>query len=225
MPGNEAERIEALKSYHVLDTAPEQAYDQLTALAGYIGDVPVALISLVDESRQWFKSKLGWTRPQTSRDAAFCAHAILKSKPLIICDTVKDRRFAANPLVVGEPHVRFYAGFPLVNSERLVLGTLCVIDHRPRRLSARQKRALQALAAQAMTLLEHRRVLSRLAQALEHVKTLQGLLSICSWCKRIRDGNGGWSQVDAYLREHVGANFSHGICPECLKEQFPEPAA
>ena len=220
IPSNESERLEALRSYHILDTAPERAYDELVILAAYICNAPVALFSLVDESRQWFKSKLGWTRPETSRDAAFCAHAILIPEPLIINDAAKDQRFADNPLVVGEPYVRFYAGIPLVNTERRALGTLCVIDNRPRRLPARQKQALQALAFQAITLLEHRRILSRMTQALEHVKALQGLLRICSWCKRIHNDDGDWSQLDAYLHEHTGVNFTHGVCPECLKKQL-----
>jgi GAF domain-containing protein len=224
-PDNEAERLEALRNYHVLDTAPEQTYDDLTTLAAHICGVPIALISLVDESRQWFKSKTGLQQPQeTSREVAFCAHAILQREPLIVRDATKDKRFADSALVTGEPYIRFYTGFPLMNAEGLALGTLCVIDHRPRTLTAAQQNALQALSRQAMALLELRRVSARLAEALEHVKTLQGLLPICAWCKRIRDDRGYWSQVEAYLHDNTGADFTHGICPECLEKALPEPS-
>jgi hypothetical protein len=176
------------------------------------------MISLVDEVRQWFKSRLGVEQQQTPREVAFCAHAILQDKPFIVRDATKDRRFAGSALVTGEPHIRFYAGIPLMNPEGLALGTLCVIDHQPRRLSAAQQKALQALSRQVMALLELRRVSARLANALEQVKTLQELLPICAWCKRIRDDKGYWDQVEAYFHKHTGADFTHGICPQCLEK-------
>ena len=219
IPKNEAQRLEALREYHILDTAAEQAYDDITALAAYLCDVPIAMISLVDESRQWFKSKLGLNQQETPRDVAFCAHAILQTEPLIVKDALKDTRFADSALVTREPHIRFYAGFPLATPEGLALGTLCAIDRRPRQLSASQKTAMQALSRQVMALLELRRVSARMAEALESVKTLHGLLPICAWCKRIRDDQGYWSQVEAYFREHAGADFTHGICPDCLEAQ------
>jgi hypothetical protein len=215
-PTNEAERLAALKEYHILDTGTEQSYDDITTLAAHICEVPVAMISLVDEDRQWFKSKVGLEQQQTSRDVAFCAHAILQNEPFVVRDATKDRRFADNALVTGEPHVRFYAGIPLINPEGLALGTLCVVDHQPRRLSAKQQEALQALSRQVMALLELRRVSARLADALEHVKILEELLPICAWCKRIRDDKGYWDQVEAYIHKYTGADFTHGICPECL---------
>jgi GAF domain-containing protein len=221
IPDNEAQRLEALRDYHILDTAAEEAYDDITALAAYLCHVPIAMISLVDESRQWFKSKLGLNQQETPRDVAFCAHAILQTEPLIVRDAIKDARFADSALVTREPHIRFYAGFPLSSPEGFALGTLCAIDRRPRQLSASQKTAMQALSRQVMTLLELRRVSARMADALEKVKTLHGLLPICAWCKRIRDDQGYWSQVEAYIREHTGADFTHGICPECLEKQRP----
>jgi hypothetical protein len=218
MPTNEAERLAALKEYHILDTGAEQSYDDITTLAAHICEVPMAMISLVDEDRQWFKSRIGVEQQQTPREVAFCAHAILQDKPFIIRDATKDKRFAGNSLVTGESHVRFYAGIPLVNPEGLALGTLCVVDHQPRRLSAAQQKALQALSRQVMALLELRRVSACLANALEQVKTLQELLPICAWCKRIRDDEGYWNQVEAYFHKHTGADFTHGICPQCLEK-------
>jgi len=221
IPDNEAQRLAALREYHILDTAAEQAYDDITALAAYLCGVPIAMISLVDESRQWFKSKLGLNQQETPRDVAFCAHAILQTEPLIVRDALKDARSADSALVTREPHIRFYAGFPLATPEGFALGTLCAIDRRPRQLSASQKTAMQALSRQVMALLELRRVSGHMAEALEKVKTLHGLLPICAWCKRIRDDQGYWSQVEAYLREHTGADFTHGICPDCLEKQRP----
>ena len=218
LPTNEAERLAALKEYHILDTGTEQSYDDITALAAHICEVPIAMISLVDEARQWFKSRLGVERQQTPREVAFCAHAILQDKPFIVRDATKDRRFAGSALVTGEPHIRFYAGIPLINPEGLALGTLCVVDHQPRRLSIAQHKALQALSRQVMALLESRRVSAHLANALEQVKTLRELLPICAWCKRIRDDEGYWNQVEAYFHKHTGTDFTHGICPQCLEK-------
>jgi GAF domain-containing protein len=222
LPTNEAERLAALKEYHILDTGTEQSYDDITILASHICNVPIAMISLVDEARQWFKSKVGLDQQQTSRDVAFCAHAILQNEPLIVRDATKDRRFADSALVTGEPHIRFYAGFPLITAEGLALGTLCVVDPQPRQLSAGQLKTMQALSRQVMALLELRRVSARLAEALDQVKTLQGLLPICAWCKRIRDDKGYWDQIEAYFHKYAGADFTHGICPQCLEKAHAE---
>lgn len=218
LPTNEAERLAALKEYHILDTGTEQSYEDITILAAHICEVPTAMISLVDEARQWFKSRVGLEQQQTSRDVAFCAHAILQNEPLIVRDATTDQRFADSALVTGELHIRFYAGFPLINPEGLALGTLCVVDRQPRQLSAEQLKTMQALSRQVMTLLELRRVSARLADALDQVKTLQGLLPICAWCKRIRDDKGYWDQIEAYFHKHTGADFTHSICPQCLEK-------
>jgi GAF domain-containing protein len=222
IPDNEAQRLAALQEYHILDTAAEQTYDDITALAAYVCHTPIAMISLVDESRQWFKSRLGLSEQETPRDVAFCAHAILQTEPLIVRDALKDARFADSALVTRDPHIRFYAGFPLTSPEGFALGTLCAIDRRPRQLSPEQKRAMHALARQVMALLELRRVSARMAEALEKIRTLHGLLPICAWCKRIRDDKGYWSRVEAYLHEHTGAEFTHSICPDCLEKQRPK---
>jgi GAF domain-containing protein len=219
LPDNEAQRLAALREYHILDTDAERAYDDITVLAAYVCQVPVAMISLVDESRQWFKSRVGINQEETPRDVAFCAHAILQSEPLVVRDALKDSRFADSALVTHAPRIRFYAGFPLSSPDGFALGTLCAIDRRPRQLSPEQMKAMQALARQVMALLELRRVSTHMAEALEHVKTLHGLLPICAWCKRIRDDRGYWNQVEAYVHEHTGVDFTHGICPDCLKKQ------
>jgi GAF domain-containing protein len=222
IPDNEAQRLAALREYRILDTAAEQAYDDITVLAAQLCDTPIAMISLVDESRQWFKSKLGLNQRETPRDVAFCAHAILQSEPLIVRDAFKDARFADSALVTRAPHIRFYAGFPLASPDGFALGTLCAIDRKPRQLSPKQKKAMQALSRQVMALLELRRISARMADALEKLKTLHGLLPICAWCKRIRDDHGYWQQVEAYVHEHTGADFTHGICPECLEKNRPK---
>jgi GAF domain-containing protein len=230
IPANEAERLAVLKEYCILDTDREKSYDDLTALAAQICQVPTTMISLVDKNRQWFKSRLGVARRQTPRDVAFCARAILQPKPFIVRDARKDRRFARNPLVTGKPYIRFYAGFPLANPEGLILGTICVVDQIPRQLTVRQKKAMQTLARQVVSLLELRRISTRLAEALDRVQTLQGLLPICAWCKRIRDDAGYWAKVEAYFHERTGVDFTHGICPECMEklrseERRKKPAA
>jgi GAF domain-containing protein len=222
LPANEEKRLAALREYHILDTAAEQTYDDLTALAAYLCEVPIAMISLVDESRQWFKSKVGLNQQETPRDVAFCAHAILQSEPLIVRDALNDARFADSALVTRAPHIRFYAGFPLSTPEGFALGTLCAIDRKPRQITPKQKTAMQALARQVMALLELRRVSARMAGALANVKTLHGLLPICAWCKRIRNDQGYWGQLEAYIREHTEADFTHGICPECFEKNRPK---
>jgi len=212
----EAQRLAALSEYRVLDTAPEQAYDDLTELAASVCHVPIALISLVDQSRQWFKSRIGLDRHETPRDIALCAHAILQTEPLVVNDALNDERFANNELVIGAPNIGFYAGFPLINAEGFALGTLCAIDRGPHQLDPKQTRAMQALARQVMALLELRRVSAHLAEALKHVKTLHGLLPLCAWCKQVRDDKGYWTQVEAYIQGHSDATITSSICPTCM---------
>lgn len=157
LPENEAERIKALHEFDILDTGAERAFDGLTRLAAYICKTPIALITLVDSDRQWFKSRIELTQSETSRDISFCAHAILQDGMMVVPDALEDERFRHNPLVLSEPHMRFYAGAPLTTNEGYKLGTLCVIDREPRQLSDGQIAALRTLSYQVTTQLELRR--------------------------------------------------------------------
>jgi len=165
IPKNETKRLNVLWQYEVLDTVPEAVFDDLTDLAAKICEAPIALISLVDEKRQWFKSKVGLTVDETARDKSFCSHAIMQSDLFIVPDATKDPRFARNPMVTSEPRIRFYAGAPLVTPDGHVLGTLCVIDKIPRELRSHQKQALRVLAHHVVTQLELRRHARELAKA------------------------------------------------------------
>ncbi len=183
MAGSEAGRLNALRQYKILDTEPEQAFDDLTLIASQICGVPIALISLVDEDRQWFKSRVGVEIRETSRSVSFCAHAILQQGIFTIPDASRDERFCNNPFVKGEPHIRFYAGAPIITQDGYALGTLCVIDHVPRELTADQKNALSALERQVSAQLELRRNLEELRVALEGIETLSALIPFCSTCE------------------------------------------
>ncbi len=157
LPPDEEARLAALRLYDVLDTPPEQPFDDLAELAAHICAAPIALISLIDEDRQWFKSRVGLDARETTRDIAFCAHAIQQPDLFIVEDAARDARFSDNPLVTAEPHIRFYAGAPLITPEGRALGTLCVIDRQPRSLAPDHQRALRVLSRHVMTQLELRR--------------------------------------------------------------------
>ena len=236
-PANEQQRLATLRGYEILDTEPEAAFDDLTLLASYICQTPVALISLIDADRQWFKSKIGVSVTETSRDIAFCATAILQPDVFVVPDTSQDERFAENPLVVFEPKVRFYAGATLMTGGQ-ALGTLCVVDRVPRELSQEQLEALRALSRQVLAQLELRRNLMRLERslaardraevekeltlrelraALANIRTLEGLLPICLSCKKIQDQKGRWQPFEYYVRAHSEAKVTHKICPDCSK--------
>jgi PAS domain S-box-containing protein len=146
LPGNEKRRLEVLWDYEILDTPPEAEFDTLTQLAAQICQVPTAMISLVDEDRQWFKARVGTSLTETAREISFCGHAILNAELMVVPDATQDPRFTDNPIVTGEPGIRFYAGMPLVTSEGYALGTLCVVDYQPRQLREDQREAMRLIA-------------------------------------------------------------------------------
>ena len=201
---DESARLAALRRYRILDTEPEQTFDDLTLIASQICETPIALITLVDENRQWFKSRVGISETETARSISFCAHAIQEPGIMQVPDARVDARFRENPFVTSEPHIRFYAGAPLVTPDGQPLGTLCVLDRVPRVLTDGQTRALEALRRQAETQLELRRNLIELEHALaerdraeteqamlvtelraslDHVNKLSALMPYCSACE------------------------------------------
>ncbi len=162
-PKNERHRLNILWQYEVLDTVPEEVFDDLTDLAAHICEAPIALISLVDEDRQWFKSRVGISKKETSRDISFCAHAILNEGLFIVSDASKDPRFKNNPLVTGPHKIRFYAGAPLITPDGHALGSLCVMDRKARKLRPEQANSLRVLAHHVVSQLELRRHAKELA--------------------------------------------------------------
>lgn len=167
----EQQRLRALLQYQILDTLPEQAYDDYTTLAATICETPVSLITFLDDKRQWFKSRVGFDKPETPREQAFCHHAIeTPLEPMVVHDAADDERFVHNPLVTGSAQIRFYAGVPLVNPEGHALGTLCVIDHKPRSINAQQLDALKVLARQLIQQLEWRKRHQQMKASLKLLK-------------------------------------------------------
>jgi GAF domain-containing protein len=158
IPNTEENRLQLLRSYGILDTGAEEEFDAITRAASLVCGTPIALISLVDESRQWFKSRVGIDATQTSRDVSFCAHAMQQPEPFVVPNAEKDPRFSQNPLVTGEPNIRFYCGIPL-RSEGLGLGSLCVIDRTPRTISPEQMQILKVLASGVLSRIKLRRAL------------------------------------------------------------------
>ncbi|MCB4806804.1 GAF domain-containing sensor histidine kinase [Tamlana sp. 62-3] len=170
-PENEGERLEFLKSFNILDTLPEADYDNITKIAAEICGVPIALVSLIDDRRQWFKSHHGLNVTETPKEFAFCAHAINRpNQPFVINDSREDERFHDNPLVTGDPHVVFYAGIPLTTNKGMPLGTLCVIDNKPHQLTNEQLETLKALSNQVIKLLELRKANANLQTSLNDLK-------------------------------------------------------
>jgi anti-sigma regulatory factor (Ser/Thr protein kinase) len=204
MNGDEQDRLAALRAYRILDTAPDRAFDDLVRLASQICGTPIALITLIDAERQWFKSRIGVSIQETSRDIAFCTHAIRQRDLFIVPDALQDERFRNNPFVVADPKIRFYTGAPLITAEGHALGTLCVIDRKPRILDADQLGALDALRRQVVAQLELRRnlhelehalaqrdlaeqererVIEELREALDGLKKLSGLMPLSTACR------------------------------------------
>ena len=199
----EEARVCKLHLYQLLDTPAEAPLDDLTTLAASICEVPISLISLVDTDRQWFKSKHGLTTNETPRAHSFCTHAIESDEIMIVEDATDDTRFVDNPLVTNDPHIRFYAGAPLV-IDGLRLGTLCVIDQVPRRLDETQ---LRSLATVRDAVVAH----IKLAEVSREIDALHHLVPVCAWCHSVQDG-GDWRP----LYDFVSAQgVTHSICPTC----------
>ena len=179
LPENESVRIEALHAYQILDSLPEAQYQDIVELASMICGTPIAVVSLVDRERQWFKARTGLDETETARDIAFCAHALLNPNELLVVpDATRDPRFADNPLVTGDMQIRFYAGAPLRTSDGMALGTLCVIDQTPRELTPTQTDALAALSRQVMSHLELRQKMLQLEQAQALLQQSEKMASI-----------------------------------------------
>lgn len=221
-PANERRRLQALHRYRILDTAPEPAFDDIALIASTLCQTPIALMALVDRERQWAKAQVGLEMVEIRREHSFCAHAILGDDLLVVEDATVDRRFAANPLVTGEPRIRFYAGAPLIDSKGNALGSLCAIDRRPRQISEQQKSSLAALARSIVAHLELRRISAELAAAFSDLKAIRSLLPICTHCKGVRNDKGYWGSVEEYIRTHGKRELTHGICPKCMKARHPK---
>lgn len=213
-------RVEALHSYQLLDTASEAAFDDLATMAAELCDVPIAVVSLIDEYRQWSKAAHGCPRGEVERSRSFCTHAIEADEALVVRDATRDPRFAANAMVTGEPHIRFYAGQPLIDGDGHALGSLCVIDREPRDLSPLQRKTLARLAAHVVHLLELRRSNRELAECLSRVDDMAALVPICSHCHSVRDGDEQWQRIEHFLANLNGAKFTHGVCPVCIVQHY-----
>ena len=159
IPRDEPQRLQALRQYDILDTPPEESFNSITVLASHICQTPIALMVLIDHDRQWFKAAVGTRLKETQREFAFCAHTIVQRSLMIVPDTLRDKRFFGNPMVAAAPKIRFYAGAPLITPDNRALGTLCVIDMKPRTLTTAQKKDLIALSRLIMTELELRQSL------------------------------------------------------------------
>lgn len=216
IPENEESRISALYSYRPFDEVDESEYNNITKLASAICQTPISLISLIDQDRQWFKSKQGIDARETPRDLAFCAHAINEpDRTLIVKDTLKDERFVDNPLVAEDPKIRFYAGAPLVTDAGEALGTLCVIDRKPSELSPDQKEALEILAQQVMATLELKKASYRYKNFFDSSNDLIYEL----------DEVGKYNYVNHTVEEQLGFSIEQlkgRICWEFVPEEFRE---
>jgi two-component system, cell cycle sensor histidine kinase and response regulator CckA len=225
LPPNESERLEVLRAYELLDTENEPVFDDLTRLAAEMCGAPIAVISLIDEHRQWFKSKSGLEIGETARDVAFCAHAILGDGVFVVPDAATDDRFSDNPLVTADPNIRFYAGAPLVTPDGHALGTLCVMDRRPRDLTASQRAALRTLSRAVITLfaLNHRD---------RQLADLQKMAQVGSWRMDMLTGQVWWSdetyRVYGYRPGEVPINsdlvlsYAHPADRERIRQAFRE---
>ncbi len=202
IPRNETERLSSLYGLQILDTPSEAAYDDLTRLAAYVCDAPMASITLIDEDRQWFKSRIGLSSQETPRSISFCAHAIAQNELFVVPDATKDSRFSGSPLVLNDPNIRFYAGMPIVSPEGFHVGTLCVLDKKPRELTEEKQVALRVLARQVAAQFQMRRQLVELREArAKQAKTEQ----------RLRESQTRLKELNARLQEMVMTDGLTGV--------------
>ena len=219
----ETERLAALHSYEILDTPADGAFDRITALAARHFDVPVALVSLVDEDRIWFKSRHGLEAEEIPRSPGLCASVIFSDDAYVVRNAIEDPRTLANPLVAGQMGVRFYAAVPLVTHDGYRLGTMNIIDFKPRDLDARQLSDLHEFAGLVMDQMELRlsarkaiTALSQVFQGAERSADLEKLVTVCAWSRKIKV-DGKWVTFEEYLVDNLGVRITHGIDPEAAR--------
>jgi PAS domain S-box-containing protein len=223
LPSNENERIKALERYDILDTPADSAFDALTQLAAHISGCDMALVSFVDTDRQWFKSRYGLDTPATPRDISFCGHVVSEDDILIVPDTQNDARFIDNPLVCGNPKIRFYTGFPLRTNDEFVLGSLCVLDSKPKHLSDEQRNMIELLSQQVMDQLEMRRR-NLLLRTYRHFFDLNlNLLCTSGPDLYFRELNPAWQRTLGWSLEELRAQpFTHFVHPDDLDATYAE---
>ncbi|MBA3658281.1 MAG: GAF domain-containing protein [Gemmatimonadales bacterium] len=216
----EAERLEALRGYEILDTPPDGAFDRVTALAARHFHVPVALVTLVDEDRIWFKSRYGLEAQQIPRSPGLCASAILSDEAYVVTNALEDPRALANPLVAGELGLRFYAAAPLLTHDGYRLGTMNIIDFKPRELDDNGRWALQQFAGLVMDQMELRlsarkaiASLSQVYRGAEQGTDVRQLITVSAWSRKIQV-EGEWLSFEDFLVSKLGAAITHGIDPE-----------
>lgn len=219
----EAERLAALHSYEILDTPPDGAFDRITALAARHFSVPVALVSLVDEDRIWFKSRHGVEAEQIPRSPGLCASVILSDEAYVVLNALEDPRTLANPLVAGKMGVRFYAAVPLVTHDGHRLGTMNIIDFKPRELSAEDLSDLHEFAGLVMDQMELRLSarktigsLSQVFQGATRSADFEKLVTVCAWSRKIKV-DGKWVTFEEFLVDNLGVRITHGIDPESAR--------
>jgi PAS domain S-box-containing protein len=218
VPANEKERLKALKNYDILNSVNEEEFNRITELASLVCGTPISLVSLIDEKRQWFKSKKGLDIAETSRDLAFCQYAIMDSAIFEVEDATKDDRFKENALVTGDPHIQFYAGYPLVDPDGHALGTLCVIDRQPRKLSDDQKRALQLLAQEVVTLIIERR-------QKEELRNFEKLFQLSNDLLFVGGTDGFFKKVNPAFEKVLGWNKEHFLNTSSFEFIHPDDIA
>jgi len=221
IPRNESDRQEALERYNILDTLPEQEYDDLTQLAASICGTPIALISLIDGDRQWFKSRVGLDASETPRDTSFCGHVVANDAMLHVTDAIQDERFADNPLVVNEPNIRFYAGVPLKTSDNFTLGTLCVIDRHPRDLTPIQIQQLEALSRLVISQLELRRNSEQAERDRIHSQQSERLVTTQNQIARVLAESSSFSSSAIRILRTLCEELSWDIAELWLTSNYP----